>query len=183
MYPDNTLTPKEAVRLCALGTLASDAATYSALANSIRHFMSRVLGPSLDVMGTSVELLKYEGLIETVESADADANELLAITDAGRDAFRELLTANLRATATDLNKLIIALKFRFLHLLPPEDRRHQAEILVETSETELTRLIDLRQFHSDDDGHLGDWLDQEIGQLEARLSWLEQFRDGLTGPT
>lgn len=181
MYQDNTLTPKEAVRLCALGTLAGGATTYSALANSIRHFMSRVLGPSLDVMGTSVELLKYEGLIETVESTDENGDALLVITDAGRKAFRELLTANLRATTTDLNKLIIALKFRFLHLLPPADRRHQAELLVETSETELTRLIDLRQFHSHDDGHLGDWLDQEIAQLETRLSWLKNFRDGLTG--
>ena len=93
-----------------------------------------------------------------------------------------MLTANLRATATDLNKLIIALKFRFLHLLQSADQLHQAELLVETSETELTRLMDLRQYHSNDDGHLGEWLDQEIGQLETRLLWLESFRDGLAGP-
>ncbi|HIE19586.1 MAG TPA: hypothetical protein EYP72_00955, partial [Rhodospirillales bacterium] len=35
MYADNTLTPKEAVRLCALGTLASGPVRYSALVNAI----------------------------------------------------------------------------------------------------------------------------------------------------
>ena len=64
MFADNTLTPKETVRLCALGTLALGATRYSVLANSIRHFISRITGPSLDVMGISIELLKHEGLVE-----------------------------------------------------------------------------------------------------------------------
>ncbi|MBT5428342.1 MAG: hypothetical protein HOK89_00350, partial [Rhodospirillaceae bacterium] len=33
MFADNTLTPKEAVRLCALGTLALGPTRYGALAN------------------------------------------------------------------------------------------------------------------------------------------------------
>ena len=172
MYADNTLTPKEAVRLCALGTLASGPMTYSGLADAIRHFVDRILGPSLDVMGASVELLKYEGLIE-------DLDERLAITGAGREELRQLLTADVRSAAADLNKLIFALKFRFLHLLEEDDRRAQADILAEAADNELARLDDLRQHHAGDEGYLIPWLDHDIHLLESRLSWLRDFREAL----
>ncbi len=179
MYADNTLTPKEAVRLCALGTLAMSPMCYSGLANSIRHFVSRVLGPSLDVMGPSIELLKYEGLIEPVDGVGMEDDAELAITEAGRAELRTLLTANIRSAATELNKLVIALKFRFLHLLDDDDQRIQADHLVEVCDNELARLDDLRQHHSDDGGFLLRWLDHDIGLLKNRLTWLAEFRDAL----
>ena len=169
MYADNTLTPKEAVRLCALGTLASGPMTYSGLADAIRHFVDRILGPSLDVMGASVELLKHEGLIESTD-------EQVAITGAGRDELRQLLTADVRSAAADLNKLIFALKFRFLHLLEEDDRRAQADILADATDNELARLDDLRQHHAGDEGYLIPWLDHDIHLLESRLTWLKDFR-------
>jgi len=174
MFSDNTLTPKEAIRLCALGTLALEPLTYAALATSVRHFVSHVIGPSPEVMGHSIELLKYEGL---VESAGDREDALLHVTDAGRDETRVLLTANVRAAATELNKLIIALKFRFLHLLDPPDQYAQADLLVEACEQELARLDDLRQHRAGDNGYLIPWLDHDIGMLEARLAWLTDFRD------
>ncbi|HYN38325.1 MAG TPA: hypothetical protein VES39_03645, partial [Rhodospirillales bacterium] len=73
MYADQTLTPKEAIRLCALGTLALAPMRYGELAVSIRHFISRVIGPTPEIMGHSLELLKYEGLVETVEGSDENA--------------------------------------------------------------------------------------------------------------
>ncbi len=179
MYADNTLTPKEAVRLCALGTLALRPMRYSALADAIRHFVSRVLGPSLDVMGTSVELLKYEGLIEAADGADIDNGAELVITEAGREELRALLTANIRLGAAELNKLIVALKFRFLHLLDKTDQRTQADLLVEVCENELARLDDLRGHHAGDGGFLIQWLDHDIGLLQRRLAWLAEFRDTL----
>ena len=114
MYADNTLTPKETVRFCALGLLADGGHTYSELAISIRHFIDRIQGASLDVLGTSVELLKYEGLIITYGNV---GGEILQITDKGHKELIKLLTANIRANESDHNKLIEALKFRFLHLL------------------------------------------------------------------
>ena len=179
MYPDNTLTPKEAIRLCALGTLALGSSRYSALAGAVRHFVGRVLGPSLDLMGTSIELLKYEGLVEALGGVGMEDDAELAITNAGRDELRTLLTANLRASASELNDLIVALKFRFLHLLSPQERRAQADMLVEDCDTELARLVDLRQHHVGDRGFLVRWLDHDIAQLESRLAWLEDFCDHL----
>ncbi|MCG8508452.1 MAG: hypothetical protein MI741_04420 [Rhodospirillales bacterium] len=180
MYADNTLTPKEAIRLCALGTLALGPCRYAALANAVRHFTGHMLGPSLDLMGTSIELLKYEGLIESDGGeAEPDGTEL-RINHAGREELRKLLTAGLRSGAAELNKLIVALKFRFLHLLDADDQAAQADLLVEVCENELARLDDLRQYHADDDGFVIAWLDHEIGQAEARLAWLESFRDGLS---
>ena len=86
MYADHSLTPKEAARLCALGTLADGVLTYDELASSVRYFMDRVQGPTLDVMGSSIELLKYEGLV-AAQSGEMEL-ETLEITDEGRVELR-----------------------------------------------------------------------------------------------
>ena len=179
MFADNTLTPKEAVRLCALGTLAVGPLRYGELANSIRHFISRITGPSLDVMGQSIELLKFEGLVEAVDGVGMEDDAMLAITEAGRSELKTLLTANIRAAATEINKLVVALKFRFMHLLDDAEKESQAELLIETTESELARLDDLRQHHSEEEGYLTGWLDHDIDLLETRLSWLESFKAGM----
>lgn len=178
MFADNTLTPKEAVRLSALGAVAAGPMRYSVLAGSVRHFTSRIMGPSLDLMGTSIELLRYEGLVESEDGSGTEGDALLAITEAGRRELRNLLTARLRP-GSDLSKLVVALKFRFLHLLDAEERRTQVDMLAEATESELNRLLDLRQHHADDGGHLVQWLDHDIEQVEARLAWLEGFGQGL----
>lgn len=178
MFADNTLTPKEALRLCALGLVADAPMRYSALAGSVRHFISRIVGPSLDLLGLSVELLRYEGLVAAVEGEGMEDDALLAISEAGRRELKTLLTARLRP-ASDLSKLIIALKLRFLHLLERDEQRDQAEMLIDVTENELNRLLDLRQHHAAEGGHLVAWLDHEIGQSEARLKWLEGFADRL----
>lgn len=181
MFADNTLTPKEAVRLCALGTVAREAMRYSELAGSTRHFLSRVAGPQLDLMGMSIELLRYEGLVEALDGAGMEDDAMVAITEAGRRELHTLLTARLRPS-TDLSKLIIALKMRFFDLLEAKEQRAQADLLIEMVEGELTRLIDLRgsfATNDSDPGHLTDWLDHDIALLETRLAWLEDFHDRL----
>jgi len=181
MFADNTLTPKEAVRLCALGTIATRPMRYSELAGSVRHFTSRIMGPSLDLMGTSIELLRYEGLVEALDgSTGMEDDARLAITRAGRRELEALLTARLRP-GSDLSKLVVALKIRFLDLLDPAERRRQVDLLIEGVETELARLIDLRSAHADGDGRDGGeaslvaWLDHDITLLESRQAWLEDF--------
>ena len=176
MFTDNTLTPREAIRLCALGTLAAQPMRYSALANAIRHFVSRILGPSLDLMGTSIELLRLEGLVRAIEGTGMEDDARLEITDAGRSELKNLLTANIRAASTDLNKLIVALKFRFLHHLGEADRQVQLDLLVESCEKELARLEDLRAHHAGDPGALAAWLDHDIAAIERRIAWLGDFR-------
>lgn len=176
MFADNTLTPKEAIRLCALGTLAQGRMRYGALAHAIRHFAQRMLGPSLELMGTSIELLRLEGLISAIDGKGMEDDATLELTDAGRRELHALLTANIRAATTDLNKLIVALKFRFLHLLPAAERLGQVDLLIEACERELARLEDLRRHHADDPGHLAAWLDHDIRTLEQRLEWLHAFQ-------
>ncbi len=122
MYRDKTLIPTEAVRLCALGILADGPTRYADLAREVRHFAGRIVGPSLDILGPSLELLRYEGLAETENEVEGDGAEaLLSITEAGRTELKTLLTSNVRAPIDDVNKLVVALKFRFLHLLAPAE--------------------------------------------------------------
>tara|TARA_B100000686_G_scaffold304125_1_gene341520 strand:- start:556 stop:1008 length:453 start_codon:yes stop_codon:yes gene_type:complete len=146
--------------------------SYAKLASSVRHFQDRIQGPSLDVLGSSIELLKYEGLVDESECEDGP---ILTITKEGQRELRFLLTARMRPGATDLNKLIIALKFRFLHLLAPKEQKLQIEIMLETVEIEIARLQDLRDTHEKDTGYLLTWLDQELSVLKVQLKWLENF--------
>lgn len=172
MYKDNSLIPTEAVRLAALGLLTEAPRSYAELANEVRHFTSRIVGPSLDLIGPPIEVLRVEGLILSSGGSGPDA--ALQITEAGRDEAIRLLGANLRGPLGEFNKLVIALKLRFLHLLDHGQRHLQAELLAEICERELTRLSDLRRHHQDRVDHLAAWLDHDIAQVEQRLAW---FRD------
>lgn len=176
MYRDNTLIPSEAIRLLALGILATKRATYAELAGEVRHFTSHIVGPSLDLVGAPIEVLKVEGLVEAVEEADDEEDEVLRVTETGRSELARLLNSNIRAPVSDINKLIITLKMRFLHLLGAEDRQLQAEMMAEMCERQLVRLTELRAHHADAPGHLTAWLDQEIAQTRERLDWFHELR-------
>ena len=174
MFADQTLTPKEAVRFCALGLIAEEPRRYSALAREVRDFCARIMGPSLDLMGTSIELLKYEGLVSPVEGQGMEDDSLLAITANGRTSLRALLTARLRP-GSDITKLVVALKMRFLHLLSDAEKRAQIDMLVDAAETDLARLEDLAEASSGESEDFRRWLGFEIEQTRQRLSWLEGF--------
>jgi hypothetical protein len=181
MFADNTLTPKEAIRLCALGTLAQADAPmrYSALANAIRHFTSRITGPSLDIMGTSIELLKYEGLVAPIDGDGMEDDAPLALTDLGRSELTTLMTSRIRSQGGEVNKLIATLKLRFLHLIESTEQIRQIDLMIEAADTEIARIDDLRDSHANAPGYLSDWLDHDIRQLENHLQWLESLREKL----
>jgi len=181
MYRDNTLMPTEAVRLAALGALAGAEMRYAELAEDVRHFTDRIIGPALDLSGVPVELMIVEGLIEPVDGAGMRENARLRLTDAGWDALRHLLCSNVRAPINDINKLIIALKMRFLHLLTPDERCRQVKMLVSMLEAELDRLTDLRATYAGEPGYFLDWLDQDIAAARERLAWFTELRDRLVG--
>lgn len=174
MYSDNSLLPRETIRLAALGTLAGGPRAYADLAQDVRHFISRIVGPSLELMGASIELLRHEGLVESCGGAEDGP---LALTGAGHAELRELLRSAVRPPSNDVNKLAMALKMRFMHLLTADEQRAQADMMIEACRGEVARLIDLRAHHHGDDGHLVDWLDHDIGLIESRLDWLQALRD------
>lgn len=178
MYRDNSLIPIEAVRLCALGRLVQGNLRYAELAGEVRHFTSRMMGPSLDLLGTSIELLRLEGLVEAKDGKGMEDDATLAITEAGRAAFRELMRAHVRAPGSDVGKLVLALKLRFLHLLAPEDRREQMDQMAELYQGEKARLADLRRGleKNESSEHLAKWLDLEIEQIDQRLAWFAGFQ-------
>ena len=176
MYRDNTLIPSEAVRLAALGILADGEKTYAALASEVRHFTGHVVGPSLELIGQPLELLKLEGLVESSQGEGSDEDAIiLQITQDGRQELCRLMAANLRPPVNDLSKLIIALKMRFLHLLEPAEQRLQAESMVAMVEREQTRLIALREHHAGSDGYFLDWLDQDLTAIRSRLDWFRRL--------
>jgi hypothetical protein len=169
MYRDNSLIPSETVRLAALGILSESQRSYGDLASEVRHLGARLVGPSLDLLGPSIELLKVEDL------AAVTGDGLLAITEKGRAELQRLLKAVLRGPIGEVNKLIIALKLMFLDALDREDRIMQVEMLAETFEQELARLSDLRKHLAGRPGLLPSWLDHDIEQVEQRISWFRRL--------
>lgn len=174
MFADQTLTPKEAVRFCALGLIAEEPMRYSVLARGVRDFSARIMGPSLDLMGTSIELLRYEGLVSPLDGQGMEDDALLAITENGRAALKTLLTARLRP-GSDITRLVVALKMRFLHLLSESERRAQIDMLIDVAESDLVRLEDLAEVSVEESAGFKDWLDFEIRQTRSRLNWLERL--------
>lgn len=190
MFRDNSLIPTEALRLAMLGFLAEGPKRYADLAATVRRFASRMAGPSLDLLAPSLELLRFEGLVAPVDDAAGGAaggtpggrsmedNPALRLTDAGRAALDGLLTANMKPLVNDLNKLVVALKLRFLHLLAREDQLVQLEMLEDLYRNERARLVDLKANEEAAiiDGLLPAWLDQEIAQAEARIAWCQEIQ-------
>lgn len=172
MFRDNSLVPTEAVRLAALGLLAEAPRRYGDLAGEIRHFTARIVGPSLDLMGTSLELLRYEGLIEAVDGQGMTDNAVLRLTPRGGEALSGLLKAQLRPPMSDMNRLALMLKLRFLHHLPEADRQGQLTLMAETLDGERLRLDELRQ--RTEPGLFRDWLDHDITVIDDRIAWLRQ---------
>jgi hypothetical protein len=182
-FKDHSLIPQEAVRLCALGLLAESERKFGALATEVRGFVSRMLGPSLDVLGTSIEGLRYEGLIEGVDARAAPGQSLTAdmtvrLTEPGRERLRALLLSRVRAPFNDLSKLVIALKLRFIDQLEARERAEQFDLLAAATEQELARLRDLAA--QEPGGAFADWLQQDIAQAEQRLAWYRGRAGGRT---
>jgi len=174
MFRDNSLIPAESLRLAALGFLSEKDRHYGDLAAEVRHFTSRVVGPSLELMGTSLELLRYEGLVAAVDGEGMADNATLRLTDAGKEALATLLQASLRGAVGDLNRLNLMLKLRFLHFLPVAQQREQLDQVVGLCENELARLEDLRHHDEESPALFREWLDADIAHLKTRLAGLPQ---------
>jgi hypothetical protein len=183
MYRDKSLLPTQAIRLAVLGALGLGARRYGELAGETRHFTAAIVGPSLDLLGTSIELLRFEGLIEPVDGKGMADNAVMRLTEAGRTALHDLLVAPLRSPLNDIGRLILALKLRFLHLLPPADQAAQTEQLVDMAEGEVARLDDLRRRAATEPGPFGAWLELDLAQARARLAWFESLRRSLVAET
>ena len=176
MYSDRTLVPTEVVRLCALGTLTLAPMTYADLAREVRAFTGRLSGPTLDMMGTSIELIRTEGLIEAVTQGDQDTEATLRLTPAGENELRALLGANLRNTLDDLSRIVFALKLRFLHVLEPAVAREQIDRMIKISKADRARRADTKARYGHEPGHFGAWLDADIDRAEDRVAWLTALK-------
>jgi DNA-binding PadR family transcriptional regulator len=177
VFRDNSLVPAEAIRLAALGLLAEGPRRYDDLAAEIRHFTSHVVGPSLDLMGTSLELLRYEGLVEADADQGAADNAMLRLNERGSAALQALLRAQLRAPVPDFNRLALFLKLRFLHHLSDTEQHAQLALMAEALESERARLDELRRRHQVP-SLFRDWLDHDIALMADRIAWLRRRDDG-----
>ena len=165
--PDPTLLPSRAMRLAALGALVQKPRAYASLAQEIRDLAVAVVGPSPDAFASSLELLRYDGLITGGEEGEGN----VSITPAGRDEFAQLMVTRLRKPTGEFNRLWLALKLRFLPLLAPPNQAEEIGRMLALFEGEIDRLGVLRHNQLTTEGHIGAWIDLEIAENGARLAW------------
>jgi hypothetical protein len=175
MSADNALLPAQTVRLAALGILAEGARPYAELAREVVDFIRCILGQSLDLMGTSLELLRYEGLIEAVAGTGMIDNAEMRLTASGNEALRRLLAAGLNAPGNELNHLVLALKLRFLPILDDEDRRQQLALIGEWYAGEIIRLEQLCARHAGRSPQFRRWIEREIALTRERLGEIAEL--------
>jgi hypothetical protein len=180
MYRDNSLIPIETVRIAALGALATKPRTYGDLAADVRLFTSRIVGPSLDLMGISIELLRAEGVVMDLAEDAGQKDPRLTLTPEGEAMLQKLLQAPIRSPNTELSRLVVALKMRFLHLLTPPERLQQIAILKALTVSERQRLVELEE-QSDGANLFKDWLALQIQLLDTRLAWIDGFSKRCSG--
>ncbi|MTI10148.1 hypothetical protein [Curvivirga aplysinae] len=172
MYQDKVLIPAEAIKLAALGALVMGEMTYSDLARDIRHVVARVVGPNLDLLGSSLEILRLEGLIRPKDGSDhVDDATILVVTEEGIDVFFNLMSSGLRVPMDETGRLVYFLKLRFLDCLDGDDLLDQLDLLKEFHQGELARLKDIHDTHGR--GSLDASLQMEIQQQQSRIDWLE----------
>ncbi len=174
MLRDQPLIPIEAVKLVALGFLADGPRRYGDLAVQIRQFTGRLVAPSLDLMGSSLEALIVEGLAAASEGKGMADNARLSLTAAGRRALADLLQARLKPPLGDVTRLALLLKLRFLHHLDPAEREVQIAHIAEIVEGEIARLNELRAGDTAAPQAYLDWLEAEIAQLQGKLARLRR---------
>ncbi len=173
MYQDKPLTPTDAVKLAALGAMISGDLSYASLARDIRYFAARVVGPSLDLLGSSLEILRLEGLIENKITDDDLEKNILTITQSGKDMFNDLMSSMLRTPPDDASRLVYSLKLRFLNFLKDEERLDQIDLLREIAISELARFEDLKKTYGGD--YLGNSLDMDINHANAKIAWFDSL--------
>ena len=166
MYRDNSLIPRETIKMAALGALIGRKRNYDDVASEVRSFLSRIVGPSLELMGTSIELLKLEGLIETVNQDDQSEAELLQLSVAGLE--------ELKAGGSELNRLVIALKLRFIDILTEDEKREQLSAIKEIYLNERKRLEDLKSQPSWTTGLLSESIELDLSMANKRIEWCDK---------
>jgi len=164
---DPSLLPSRAMRLAALGALALRDRDYASLVQEIHELALAVVGPTPDAFGSSLELLRYEGLI----SGGEEGHGTVAITPEGLTEFVRLLTTRLRKPSGEFNRLWLALKLRFLSQLPADAQAVELSRMCTLFEHEIERLSELRRHQLTREGHIGAWIDFEIAENGARLAW------------
>lgn len=177
MFNDRSLVPGEAVRLLALGALMEGEKAYGTLAREIRFFTQRIVGPSLDLLGSSLELLCIEGLADHSGSGGIGENAVLRITMQGKAMFEALMGAQLRAPVNDVGRLVLLLKLRFLSHLPQAAQQEQLELLDDIVTTERARAEELRLEFSGQ--AMSDWIAFDVALSDRRLAWIERALQGL----
>ena len=144
----------------------------------MRLFVASYGGSPVDVMSSSIELLRFENLIEIRETAEDTGDSVVALTGDGEVELGRLLRAPV-GTAGAYARLHMALKMRFLHLLTDDERALQRELLAEALEGELARLLDLRRRMVGEHPDFLAWLDRDIDRADADLRRFEDMTVGM----
>ena len=98
----------------------------------------------------------------------------MRLTSNGFQELKEYLKSTIRSGSSDLNKLVVALKLRFIEVLEPSERLDQLVGLQTMYQAERNRLQDLRKHEEWSAGLLSELLDLELAVTDQRVLWCSE---------
>ena len=133
MTNTNYLSPKQIIRLSALGLLLEQEMTYNHLALELRIFVGSVMGNNLDFLGSSLEMMRLEELIKK-------NHETFTLTSSGKVFFENLMTRPLQKPFSDIAKFHVLCKLRFMQFLTQPQQIDMSDDMKEFMMLEKKRI-------------------------------------------
>lgn len=115
---------------------------------------------------------------------DAKEEYPYAITDAGRERLRELLTEPLADIEDPEQRYRVIIKLGFIHHLPPEEQAEEFDRLIDRFMSFRTEYEEIRDHHDpetmadfDRHGYRVELIDLSIEMIDTLVDWLERHRE------
>ncbi len=95
----------------------------------------------------------------------------MQLSSAGLQELKDYLRSNLKSGGSELNKLVIALKLRFMDILSEDERRDQLTAIRDMYHNEKRRLEDLKTQTTWLTGFLLESIELDLFAVNKRIEW------------
>ena len=96
------------------------------------------------------------------------------LSPTGLQELKEYLRSNLKSGGSELNKLVIALKLRFIDILDDDERRDQLLAIRDMYYNEKRRLEDLKSQTTWLTGFLLESIELDLFVVNKKIEWCDQ---------
>jgi putative AphA-like transcriptional regulator len=167
------MEPADLALLVVLGTADAGPASLEDIAEVARLLAPMDWQPTTDTIRACVERAIAQGLLQPVDSNEADIRTALETTSAGQATIVELLRRPIAQTSGGFIRACMSAKLCFLHHLPLPQRGTESETLAQLYRDAVRLIRRLQRLPRPLAGAALHDLRHEIVCMESELAWLD----------